>query len=228
MRTHIYSRSGWSLWNTSVHNFSTVHSVYGKDVFGEYIEASRKRGMRAGLFYSSWKNFYLGVTHGVPGGAPAYPKRPDGGGQRRMYGGPNVTQEWYNWMVRTQVKELLTNYGDDAVFDWWWDTPISRNLSFPPVPLMKKEFVELAGNHTLCLACFNFTGFNNNLRWVGNEGGIPSFLPMWHAMKLPGYKGGAPGPRNNWGDPYGEVYSPASCDDVMSSEAHFWMWNKKV
>ncbi len=85
---------------------------------------------------------------------------------------------------------------------------------------------------------------------------------MYHGMKDPGYNGkpdlvngctgkGGPngitgsgpcaggmpgtGPHNNWGDPYGEVYAPASCDDVFTQgpwqvgprrvpNAHFWMW----
>jgi hypothetical protein len=130
--------------------------------------------------------------------------------------------------------------------------------------LMKRAFTGTETwrtNHTLCMECYNFSNTQNNLRWVGNELANAS-IPMYHGLKNPGYNGdldaqngctgkGGPngitgsgpcaggmpgtGPHNNWGDPYGEVYAPASCDDVFTQgpwsvgsrhvpNAHFWMW----
>jgi alpha-L-fucosidase len=41
---------GFALWNTSTHNFSTAHTAARRDVFGEYVAASRALGMRSGRF----------------------------------------------------------------------------------------------------------------------------------------------------------------------------------
>lgn len=228
--------SGFATWNTSTHNFSTAHTTAKRDVFGEYVAASRRLGMRSGCFYSAHHNFYLVRfsidfllfcdcfatdldmfwTQGVAIGKPD---------QARLYGGPNLTQIQYDRMVATHIHELYENYGQDAIFDWWWDAPLTSynpRDNYPDESLVKQAQCKYAARG-LCLGCYNNAFPRNNLRWVGNEGGAAT-IPNWHAMRLPGYSGDPKIGADNWGDPKGEVYAPASCDDVFTQGAHDWMW----
>jgi hypothetical protein len=125
--------------------------------------------------------------------------------------------------VETHIAELYGNYGDGAVFDWWWDAPLTGRAAndYPPMAGVKAAQRKYAARG-LCLGCYNNSFPRNNPRWVGDEGGTAT-VPNWHAMRLPGYSGDPNIGRDDWGDPRGEVYAPASCDDVFTSGVHYWM-----
>ncbi|EOR93539.1 Alpha-L-fucosidase [Arcticibacter svalbardensis MN12-7] len=124
---------GFALFNTKASNWNAVTvSTYGRDLIAPLAVACKKYGIKLGFYYSQsqdWVN---------PGGAVARKPMKEG------WANPDSTQidaytaqhkghwdalqqtktfdEYINDVAVPQVKELLTNYGEIAVF--WWDTPM--------------------------------------------------------------------------------------------------------
>jgi alpha-L-fucosidase len=89
---------GFALWPSAVGNFSVRNITWRNgqgDVVKEFADAFRARNLRVGLYYSVWDN-----TQGTGNGT--------------------VTRAQIDY-VKTQLTELLTNYGaiDILVFDGW-------------------------------------------------------------------------------------------------------------
>ena len=89
---------GFALWPSAVGNFSVRNIPWRSgqgDVVKEFADAFRARNLRVGLYYSVWDN-----TQGTGNGT--------------------VTRAQIDY-VKTQLTELLTNYGaiDILVFDGW-------------------------------------------------------------------------------------------------------------
>lgn len=87
--------NGFCLWDTKTTDFNIMHTPYGKDIVGAYVDACRRHGIRVG-FYFSPEDFYflhrLGETirrRGVPAEAMARVLAYD----------------------KMQLDELLRNYG---------------------------------------------------------------------------------------------------------------------
>ena len=93
---------GFALWPSSVGNFNVKNIPWrnGKgDVVKEYTDAFRSRGLLPGLYYSIWDN-----TEGLGNGP--------------------ITAAQLNY-VKTQLRELLTNYGPIPILvidGWAWKT----------------------------------------------------------------------------------------------------------
>ena len=84
---------GFSQFDSKVTDYKITVTPYGKDIIGQFAEACHKHGMKLGLYYST-RDWY----------------HPD------YLVGDNVRYDiWY----RTQVEELLTNYG--RVDMMWFD-----------------------------------------------------------------------------------------------------------
>ena len=220
--------SGWLLWNSSSQNFTIANSVYGKDLFADYVAASKLLNLRAGTFFSNFENFFLGVAKGKVGG-PDFRGLP----VNRMYGQPALSQAQYNQMVSTQISELLLGYGAASDFDWWWDVPNSPSEGYntAETAALNAQLDREMNGSSVCFNCWNRT--TNNIRWAGTEYANPT-IPMWHGQLFPKGNEGPVGGENYWGDPYGEVYAPTSCDttftgstwpDGPESGKHYWMWH---
>ncbi|MFV0248159.1 MAG: alpha-L-fucosidase [Tenacibaculum sp.] len=102
---------GFSMFNTQASNYNIVDSTpYGKDVLKQLSDACEKEDIKLFFYYSllDWSrdDYYpRGRTGtGIPGRGKG---------------------EWYNYIkfMKTQLTELLTNYGDIAGiwFDGHWD-----------------------------------------------------------------------------------------------------------
>ena len=90
---------GFALWPSAVGNFSVRNISWRSgqgDVVKEFADAFRARNLRVGLYYSVWDN-----TQGTGNGT-------------------TITRAQIDY-VKTQLTELLTNYGpiDILVFDGW-------------------------------------------------------------------------------------------------------------
>jgi alpha-L-fucosidase len=90
---------GFALWPSAASNFNVGHiswRIGQGDVVREYVDAFRSRGLLPGLYYSIWDN-----TEGIGNTNP-----------------PTAAQIAY---VKTQLTELLTNYGPIPIlmFDGW-------------------------------------------------------------------------------------------------------------
>lgn len=95
--------SGFSLWPTKAHGYSVAASPWkgGKgDVVADFIASCRKYGIRPGIYASLGCNAYLGVDN------------------NRMVG-TNTTWASYLAVVKTQLTELWSNYGE--LFEVWFD-----------------------------------------------------------------------------------------------------------
>lgn len=114
---------GFCMFKSTWDHYNIVDATpFGRDVIAEIAEACRKYDMKLGLYYSQFVDWH----------------EPDGGGFmdefffNRPKGEP--CNEWdfpdndskdysrcFNGKIKHQVRELLTNYGDIAMF--WFDTP---------------------------------------------------------------------------------------------------------
>ncbi|HEY0677661.1 MAG TPA: alpha-L-fucosidase [Chitinophagaceae bacterium] len=123
---------GFALFNSAASKWDIVDATpYGKDLLKPLADACRKHGIKLGFYYShaqDWNN---------PGGAAARKVASEGwanpdSAKIDAYTAANTghwdslqttrsMSEYINEIAVPQVKELLTNYGDVAVF--WWDTP---------------------------------------------------------------------------------------------------------
>ena len=93
--------SGFCIWDTKTTDYNVMNSPYKKDVVKEYADAFRKEGLKVMLYYS-----ILDTHHKL----------------RPGWITPNHTQ-----MIKDQLTELLTNYGEiTALIIDGWDAPWSR------------------------------------------------------------------------------------------------------
>jgi len=123
---------GFAMFKSNASKWNIVDATpYGKDILKQLAEACRKNGIRLGFYYShaqDWNN---------PGGAAAKKATTEGWANpdsakidaytaaHNGHWDPAQTTKSFSQYIDDvavpQVKELLTNYGDVAVF--WWDTP---------------------------------------------------------------------------------------------------------
>ena len=123
---------GFALFDSRATNWDMVDATpYKKDLLKPLAEACRRHGIKLGFYYSHAQDW----TH--PGGAAirrvasegwanpdsaaidAYTKANSGHWDPAQTTKPMA--QYIDEIAVPQVKELLTNYGDVAVF--WWDTP---------------------------------------------------------------------------------------------------------
>lgn len=100
--------SGFAIWDTKTTDYNVMNSPYKKDVVREYVNAFRANGLKVMLYYS-----ILDTHHKLRPG--------------------HITQQ-HIAMVKAQLTELLTNYGEVAalIIDGW-DAPWSR-ISYDDIP----------------------------------------------------------------------------------------------
>jgi alpha-L-fucosidase len=100
--------SGFCIWDTKTTEYGVMNSPCKRDVVGEFADAFRREGLRVMLYFS-----ILDTHHRL---RPGYIGREHIG------------------MVKAQLTELLTAYGDiDALIIDGWDAPWSR-ISYGDIP----------------------------------------------------------------------------------------------
>lgn len=104
--------SGFCIWDTQTTDYSVMNSPLRRDVVREYCDAFRKEGLKVMLYYS-----ILDTHHWLR---------------------PGLISRDKVVMVKQQLRELLTNYGDiTALIIDGWDAPWSRisydEVSFPEI-----------------------------------------------------------------------------------------------
>ncbi|TLV01474.1 alpha-L-fucosidase [Dyadobacter luticola] len=107
--------SGFAIWDTKTTDYNVMHSPYEKDIVAEYAKSFRKQGLKVMLYYS-----ILDTHHKLRPGhiTPAHIQ-----------------------MIKDQLTELLTNYGEiTALIIDGWNAPWSR-ISYDDVPF--KEIYNL-------------------------------------------------------------------------------------
>jgi alpha-L-fucosidase len=100
--------SGFCIWDTKTTDYNVMHSPLKRDVVREYVNAFRAQGLKTMLYYS-----ILDTHHKI---RPGFITRKDVD------------------MIKAQLTELLTNYGEiNALVIDGWDAPWSR-ISYDDVP----------------------------------------------------------------------------------------------
>jgi alpha-L-fucosidase len=100
--------SGFAIWNTKTTDYNVMNSPLKRDVVKEYVDAFRANGLKTMLYYS-----ILDTHHKL----------------RPGFIGPKHVE-----MVKAQLTELLTNYGEiTALIIDGWDAPWSR-ISYDAIP----------------------------------------------------------------------------------------------
>jgi alpha-L-fucosidase len=100
--------SGFCIWDTKTTGYNVMNSPYNKDIVKEYVEAFRKEGLKVMLYYS-----ILDTHHRLR---------------------PNMVKADHINLVKSQITELLTNYGEiTALIIDGWDAPWSR-ISYDEIP----------------------------------------------------------------------------------------------
>lgn len=100
--------SGFCIWDTKTTDYNVMNSPFKRDVVKEYVDAFRAEGLKVMLYYS------ILDTHAR--------LRPN-----------HITRQHVN-MIKEQLRELLTNYGEiTALIIDGWDAPWSR-ISYDEVP----------------------------------------------------------------------------------------------
>ncbi len=100
--------SGFCIWNTKTTDYSVMSSPFKRDVVKEYADAFRAEGLKVMLYYS------ILDMHA------------------RLR--PNHITSKHIGMIKEQLRELLTNYGEiTALIIDGWDAPWSR-ITYDDVP----------------------------------------------------------------------------------------------
>ncbi len=100
--------SGFCIWDTKTTDYNVMNSPFKRDVVKEYADAFRKQGLNVMLYYS-----ILDTHHKLRPG--------------------HITPKHID-MVKSQLTELLTNYGEiKALIIDGWDAPWSR-ISYDQIP----------------------------------------------------------------------------------------------
>ncbi|MDR1584346.1 MAG: alpha-L-fucosidase, partial [Prevotellaceae bacterium] len=100
--------SGFCIWDTKSTGYNVMNSPYGEDVVRKYVNAFREEGLKVMLYYS-----ILDTHHRLR---------------------PNMIKADHINMIKSQLIELLTNYGEiTALIIDGWDAPWSR-ISYDEIP----------------------------------------------------------------------------------------------
>lgn len=100
--------SGFCIWDTASTDYNVMNSPAKRDIVREYVDAFRAAGLKTMLYYS-----ILDTHHRLRPG--------------------HITSRHID-MIRTQLTELLTRYGEiDALIIDGWDAPWSR-ISYETIP----------------------------------------------------------------------------------------------
>lgn len=118
---------GFAMWPSAYGDFSTSNYMGGKDLIKPFVEACRKYGLKIGLYYSppNWyfDREYMSFLYGrVYTNNPGLPKV-DGDLNpvtiQHTAAETRAHQEAYAAMVKGQIEELLTKYGQIDLL--WFD-----------------------------------------------------------------------------------------------------------
>jgi alpha-L-fucosidase len=104
---------GFALFDTKASDWNVVKATpYGKDLIKPLAEACRKHGIRLGFYYSQAQDWNNG---GSAAGGKWDPAQQHG------------MDEYIDKVAVPQVREILTQYGEDIPAVIWWDTPTDMN-----------------------------------------------------------------------------------------------------
>ena len=199
--------SGFSLWPTKAHPYSVKNTPWRNgqgDIVKDFIASCNKYGIKPGIYASTTANGYLKVDN--PG---------------KVVSGDPKEQKRYNDIVKMQLTELWSNYG--KLFEVWFDGGVlpPEKGGFDVQALLKKYQPQ-------ALAFQGPFGFENNIRWVGNERGVAPY-PCWSRADSVTSSSGVVEIKGLNGNPDGPFWCPGETDFPLRKNTSFqggWFWHK--
>lgn len=197
--------SGFSLWPTKAHEYSVKNTPWKNgqgDIVKDFMNSCKKYGIKPGIYASTTANGFLKVDN--PG---------------RVVSGNQEEQQRYNEIVKTQLTELWSNYGQ--LFEIWFDGGVlpPEKGGFDVLSMVNKyqpEAIAFQGPY----------GYNNNIRWVGNEEGVAPY-PCWATADSTTSASGVVEIKGLNGNPDGEFWCPGESDFPLRLNSSFqggWFW----
>ena len=177
---------GFCWWQTKTTDYGVMSIPWrnGKgDVMADVSKSCKKYGLKLGVYLSPADG-----KHGIDVGGKAPTPQ---------------AQAAYQRIFRTQLTELLSNYG--PIFEVWFD----GSLVFDVGDILK----------TYAPQAVVFQGPQASIRWVGNEEGIAPY-PAWNGAKFDPKTWGVLTAAD--GDPDGDRWLPNEVDCRMRDT---WFWN---
>ena len=182
---------GFCWWQTETTNYGIKDTPYKNgngDVLKDISESCKKYGLNLGVY------IYPGDrTWGAMVGSGGKTKDPS-------------KQEDYNKVFRTQLTEVLSNYGE--VLEVWFDGSCIIDVS----DIMERY----AGNSVV------FQGPHASLRWPGTESGKLVY-PAWNSVMSEDLNSGVA--TQIHGTPNGDVWAPLETNTTLYD--HYWFWSPK-
>jgi alpha-L-fucosidase len=110
---------GFCLWETQTTDYNIMNTPFGRDVVKELAEECRKQGIVFCTYYSVLDWYHPDYNIDSRGG-PGYPLPP----------GQKPDMDRYVSYMKTQLKELVQNYGPIGVmwFDGEWEDPWTHEM----------------------------------------------------------------------------------------------------
>jgi alpha-L-fucosidase len=199
--------SGFSLWPTKAHPYSVKNTPWKSgqgDIVKDFIASCKKFGLKPGIYASTTANGYLKVDN--PG---------------KVVSGDPGEQKKYNEIVKMQLTELWSEYGD--LFEVWFDGGVlpTEKGGFDVLGLLRKYQPE-------AIAFQGPFGYENNIRWVGNEEGVAPY-PCWSRADSTTSASGLIEIKGLNGNPDGLFWCPGESDFPLRLNSSFqggWFWHK--
>ena len=199
--------SGFTLWPTKTHDYNISHCPYkdGKgDIVAEFVASCRKYGIKPGIYANMSTNGYLWVDN--PG---------------LVQPGSPITQEQYADIIKRQLTELWSNYGE--LFEVWFDGGI-----LSPAQGGTDALALLRELQPRAIAFQGPYGYENLIRWVGNEVGTAPD-PCWATADSTTNSDGVQVVEGLNGRPDAPFWCPGESDFTLRRQDSFgggWMWHE--
>ena len=199
--------SGFSLWPTKAHPYSVKNTPWRNgqgDIVKDFMASCKKYNLKPGIYASTTANGFLKVDN--PG---------------KVVSGNKEEQKRYNEIVQLQLTELWSQYG--KLFEVWFDggvLPVAKG-GFDVLAMLKKFQPE-------ALAFQGPFGYENNIRWVGNEEGVAPY-PCWARADSTTSASGVIEIKGLNGNPNGLFWCPGESDFPLRLNSSFqggWFWHK--
>jgi alpha-L-fucosidase len=199
--------SGFSLWPTKAHPYSVKNSPWKNgqgDIVRDFVNSCKKYGLKPGIYASTTANGYLRVNN--PG---------------KVVSGDPEEQKRYNEIVQMQLTELWSEYGE--LFEVWFDggvLPVDKG-GFDILAMLRKY-------QPNAIAFQGPFGYENNIRWVGNEEGVAPY-PCWARADSTTSASGTVEIKGLNGNPDGLFWCPGESDFPLRFNSSFqggWFWHK--
>ncbi|MBQ7180574.1 MAG: alpha-L-fucosidase [Bacteroidaceae bacterium] len=198
--------SGFTLWPTKTHEYNVSNCPYkdGKgDIVAEFVASCRKYGIRPGIYANMSTNGYLWVDN--PG---------------LVQPGSPITQEQYADIIQRQLTELWSNYGE--LFEVWFDGGI-----LSPAQGGTDALTLLRKLQPHAIAFQGPYGYENLIRWVGNEVGTAPD-PCWATADSTTNSDGVQVIQGLNGNPNAPFWCPGESDFTLRRRESFeggWIWH---